>query len=228
MQKFKLNIGCGLTAPLGWVNIDNSLNARLAKWPGLRKILAVLHIISFDKANIRWPKDIHIYDVRRDLPFPNNSVEIIYCSHFLEHLSKQEAKLFLKECHRVLDTNGIIRIIVPDLFSYAEQYVKKAKQIKQEILTGELPAEKFLNDLIIFEKGSLNENILIRFYKKICNKDIHKWMYDEYSLIILLKKFGFSNIQRKEYYESLIEDIGKLDNPESFNDAVCVEAENIS
>lgn len=37
---FKLNLGCGLVAPDGWVNIDSSYNARLAKYPKARKLLS--------------------------------------------------------------------------------------------------------------------------------------------------------------------------------------------
>jgi hypothetical protein len=31
-----LNLGCGLSIAPGWINIDNSPNARLAKYPRLR------------------------------------------------------------------------------------------------------------------------------------------------------------------------------------------------
>ena len=227
MQRLKLNIGCGLTAPSGWVNIDSSLNARLAKWPWLRKMLAVLHIIPLAKANIPYPRNIYFYDMRKGLSFPDNSVEIIYCSHFLEHLSRHDAFSFMKECYRVLVTGGIIRIIVPDLAQYAQQYIQRLRQINQEASINELPAERFLEDLGIFEKESVNENMLIHLYQKIYNKNIHKWMYDEYSLILLLKEQGFSNIQRKQSYESLIKDIERLDNAVRFDNAICLEAQKL-
>lgn len=227
MQRLKLNIGCGLTAPSGWVNIDSSLNARLAKWPWLRKMLAVLHIIPLAKANIPYPRNIYFYDMRKGLSFPDNSVEIIYCSHFLEHLSRHDAFFFMKDCYRLLVTGGIIRIIVPDLAQYAQQYIQRLKQINQEASINELPAERFLEDLGIFEKESVNENMLIHLYKKIYNKNIHKWMYDEYSLILLLKEQGFSNIQRKQSYESLIKDIERLDNAVRFDNAICLEAQKL-
>ncbi len=227
MQRLKLNIGCGLTVPSGWANIDNSLNARLAKWPWFRKMLAALHIIPLAKANIPYPRNIYIHDVKKGLPFPDNSGEAIYCSHFLEHLSRHDAFSFMKECYRVLVTGGIIRIIVPDLAQYAQQYIQRLRQVNHEASINEPPAEIFLQDLGIFEKESVNENMLIHLYKKIYNKNIHKWMYDEYSLALLLKEQGFSNIQRKQSCESLIKDIERLDNGARFDNAICLEAQKL-
>ncbi|MCX5704104.1 MAG: methyltransferase domain-containing protein [Candidatus Omnitrophica bacterium] len=224
-QRLKLNIGCGLIAPSGWVNIDSSFNAKLAKWPGLRKMLAALHIMPLAKAEIPYPRNIYVHDIRRGLPFPDNSAEVIHCQFFLEHLSKQDAQSFMKECYRVLSPQGVIRVTVPDLVQYAELYIKGIGQINRGTLMNEqLPAERFLEDLGLFEKESAATNILIQLYKKIYNKNIHKWMYDEYSLTSLLKEHGFSNIQRKQPYESLIKDIEKVDYDKFYN-AICLEAQ---
>jgi len=225
MQKLKLNIGCGLNAPAGWVNIDSSLNARLAKWPRFKKMLTVLHIIPLHKTNIPYPKNIYIYDVRRGLPFPDNSTDAIYCSHLLEHLNRKDALYFIKECYRVLSTGGIMRIIVPDLAQYIEQYMKEVRQRNKNTLVKEPASDRFLEDLCLFEKESANENIFTRLYKKIYDKNIHKWMYDEYSLTALLLKYGFHNIQRKGCYESMIKDIETLDEPNRFNSSVCLETQ---
>jgi len=225
-QGLKLNIGCGLTAPSGWVNIDSSLNARLAKLPWFRRMLAILHIIPLDRAKIPYPKNIYVCDVSRSLPFAESSVEVIYCSHFLEHLKQQDALFFMEECHRVLSSSGIIRIIVPDLALLIEQYIKRVRQGNREALINELPSDIFLEDLCILDKESTNENIFLRLYKKIMgDKNTHKWIYDEYSLTALLLKYGFDNIRRKACYESSIKDIEKLDNLDRFNGAVCLEAE---
>ena len=227
MSKLKLNIGCGSNAPADWINIDNSLNARLAKWPWLRRMLTVLHIIPLSKASISYPKNIHIHDVRRKLPFSDNCVEAVYCSHLLEHLSRPDALFFTQECYRVLTSGGIIRIIVPDLIQYTRQYLKRTEQLDCKMPIEVLPSEKFLNDLGILDKETCNESMLMRFYRKICNKNTHKWMYDEYALTAFLTQHGFSSIQRRLCCESLIPGIEKLDTPERFNNAVCLEAKKI-
>jgi hypothetical protein len=102
--------------------------------------------------------------------------------------------------------------------------VKRIREQKQGVLISEQPAEKFLEDLCIFEKRSARESVISRLYKKLYNKNIHKCMYDECSLTVLLKEYGFSDIYRKSCYESLIEDVEKLDNPERFDNAICLEA----
>ncbi|MDA9932379.1 methyltransferase domain-containing protein [Gammaproteobacteria bacterium] len=48
------------------------------------------------------------------LPFDDNSVDIIYCSHVLEHLKVSDMKYIIKEFYRCLKENGLIRIAVPD------------------------------------------------------------------------------------------------------------------
>jgi len=54
-------------------------------------------------------------DAARRLPLPNAAADVLYSSHMLEHLDRDEASTFLKEARRILRCGGIIRIAVPDL-----------------------------------------------------------------------------------------------------------------
>ncbi|RLC80041.1 MAG: hypothetical protein DRJ03_22395 [Chloroflexi bacterium] len=92
----KLNIGCGPYTFPGWHNID--------KEPGPGIILR---------------------DVRRGLPYPDNSVDLIYASHFLEHLNIIEALRFLRECHRVMKRGAVMRLAVPDFGLLLEKWVRR-------------------------------------------------------------------------------------------------------
>ena len=49
------------------------------------------------------------------LEYADESVDEIHASHILEHFSYADAKIALKEWHRVLKPGGIMRIAVPDL-----------------------------------------------------------------------------------------------------------------
>ena len=69
-----LNIGCGSTFHLDWLNID---------------------LVSSSPA-------VRAYDIRRGLPFPDASFDACYHSHLLEHLTQAEAHRLLQECWRVL------------------------------------------------------------------------------------------------------------------------------
>jgi len=109
----RLNIGCGLNAPSGWINIDASFIARLSKWGGLYKVLCRLFRIH----PVPWPKNIKIWDVRRGIPFPDGSVKAVFTSHMLEHMTYEDAKFVVRECYRCLCEGGVIRVIIPDLYA---------------------------------------------------------------------------------------------------------------
>lgn len=89
-----LNLGCGKVYHPEWKNID---------------------FVSFDKNLIR-------HNILRGLPFGNNSVDVVYHSHLLEHLPKSQSISFLKECYRVLKKDGIMRVVVPDLQPIVIEY----------------------------------------------------------------------------------------------------------
>jgi len=63
-------------------------------------------------------------NIIKGLPFENNSVEIIYTSHTLEHIYVQYLPFVLNEFYRVLQKGGYIRIVVPDMRKIAEAYIK--------------------------------------------------------------------------------------------------------
>ena len=61
------------------------------------------------------------------LPFDGNSCEAIYASHTLEHINPGVLPKVLKECYRVLNTNGCIRIVVPDPLKSIKHYLEGNK-----------------------------------------------------------------------------------------------------
>ena len=68
-------------------------------------------------------EDVVIHDIRRPLPYPDNSFDAVYHSHVLEHLNPEEGKSLLQEVRRVLKANGICRIVVPDLERICREYL---------------------------------------------------------------------------------------------------------
>ena len=70
-------------------------------------------------------KNCDIYwDLRKGLPFPDQSISKIYSSHFFEHLSFKEGQKFLDDCLRVLFPGGTFSICVPNARIYIEAYLK--------------------------------------------------------------------------------------------------------
>ena len=48
-----------------------------------------------------------VWDVRDGLPFPDNSIDMIWSSHVMEHFTNQESMALFREIYRVLKIGGI-------------------------------------------------------------------------------------------------------------------------
>jgi predicted SAM-dependent methyltransferase len=104
-----LNLGCGSHFHQYWTNVDFK-----ATHPS---ILA--------------------YDLNQGVPFSDNTFDAVYHSHVLEHMTKENAPCFIKECHRVLKAGGILRVVVPDL----EQMVRLYLELMEKAVQGETEAQ---------------------------------------------------------------------------------------
>ncbi len=93
--KKMLNLGCGATFHEDWVNIDFTDQGG--------KVLA--------------------YDLRLGIPFVDNSFDVVYHSHILEHMPKAWGEFFLEECYRVLRPGGLLRVVLPDLENITRNYL---------------------------------------------------------------------------------------------------------
>lgn len=66
--------------------------------------------------------DIQYNLVSQKLPFADSSLEIVYSSHCLEHLTEADAREFFRESFRVLKPGGVLRITCPNLDKYFAAY----------------------------------------------------------------------------------------------------------
>ncbi|SLM46409.1 SAM-dependent methyltransferase, type 11 [Nitrospira japonica] len=95
-----VNIGCGSTWHPAWINLDVRPSHGQVK---------------------RW-------DALLGLPFADAEVDACYSSHFLEHLSRTQARALMVEAGRVLKPGGIIRLAVPDLEAMTKEYLSLLTQ----------------------------------------------------------------------------------------------------
>ena len=234
-----INLGCGLNYSIEkeWINIDF----------------------------IKSSKKVKKYNLIKGIPLVSSSSDFVYHSHVLEHFNKYDGENFIKECHRILKKDGIIRIVVPDLEKIVKEYIFLLNQgindcenimnqynydwIMLEMFdqtvrnsTGGAMSQYLKNpdirnlDYIINRIGEEAKSILIKknksklsfqkiifslkhripiflsfFRSKYSNighfrlqGEIHQWMYDRYSLSILLKEVGFKNIKITTAFESYL------------------------
>lgn len=157
---YKLQIGCGKKLKPGWVNID-----------------------------LKPPAELQV-DVRRGLPLPDASCELIYCEHFLEHLEyPKESVPFLKECRRVLAPGGQIHIGVPD-----SRYVVEAcmhDPIDPEFL------ERARRHDWGYPESCHTGFEYINYHFRLNGR--HKFAFDETTLHAQLARVGFRNIRRRSF-----------------------------
>jgi predicted SAM-dependent methyltransferase len=157
----KLNVGCGTDYKDGWINIDNNSDDNIVK------------------LDLNW-------DLRKPLPFPDNSVDFIFNEHFMEHLTVEEGQAALKDFKRVLKKGGVLRVAMPDLEMVVDDYlnvpIKKNKVLKAF-------------GLEFIETRAELINMSFRWWG-------HKWLYDWEELDRRLKQAGFSKIKQGERLKS--------------------------
>jgi SAM-dependent methyltransferase len=67
---------------------------------------------------------VRAWDLRKKTPFADETFDVVYHSHVLEHFPRRLGFALLQECHRVLKPGGAIRVAVPDLERIARLYVE--------------------------------------------------------------------------------------------------------
>jgi len=83
------------------------------------------HIEGYLNIDIREMDGVDIVDDVKTLnKISNNSVDVIYVSHVLEHFGRWEYKDVLRRWFEILKPNGILRIAVPDFESVVKLYLK--------------------------------------------------------------------------------------------------------
>lgn len=73
--------------------------------------------------DIRESADVAMDITKEKLPYEDNSVDLLFCSHTLEHIYRHDLTFVLDEFYRVLkDKTGILRISVPDIEKACRHY----------------------------------------------------------------------------------------------------------
>ncbi|MFX1256310.1 MAG: class I SAM-dependent methyltransferase [Promethearchaeota archaeon] len=95
-------------------------------------------------------KNVILYNAPEKLPFENASVDLIHCSHMIEHLYYQDLYQFLKEVNRVLEKGGIFIISTPLLSHNFYNNLTHIKPYEPEI---------FINYLCVKKRNQTGETI---------------------------------------------------------------------
>ncbi len=91
--KIQLNLGCGPHKKEGYIGVDIEDHGQEVVW-----------------------------DITKGIPFPNDSVDSIFSSHFIEHLDYRDMDNLFYELIRVCKNDAVIEIVCPHSESLEAYY----------------------------------------------------------------------------------------------------------
>ncbi len=152
------------------------------------------------------------HDLRLGIPAADNSLDLAYHSHMLEHLTYENGLRFISECYRVLKPGGTMRVLVPDIELWINAYTK--------------------NDTFFFEKyrayGGINKDICVTkgaVFMAMLHGHEHEFGYDFETLKWLVEKLGFTDVKRTLYADGEVENLIDLEghDPIRIMESLCIE-----
>jgi predicted SAM-dependent methyltransferase len=102
-------------------------------------------------------------------PFRDECFDEILMSHVVEHMTLDDGRALIKECHRILKPGGVVTVIVPD-----------GKIVALAYLAGQI------------DNWNLNDSLLYSY----CQESQHRWLYDRRTLTQLIADAGFVGLRR--------------------------------
>ena len=195
----RFHLGCGITFLQGWLNINY--------WPHLDegKLYA--------NPNQVMGTFVLNHDLRTGIPSDNNSLDAVYHSHFLEHLTYTEGLAFLRQCYDALKIGGIHRLVMPDLEAFSRAYVAGDNILLQ----------KYREHVLTDHPEIYETNASI--FMGMLHGHGHKCGYDWTTLKWALERIGFKRIRRTLFQESDLPDIIQIEpySPLRALESICVE-----
>jgi predicted SAM-dependent methyltransferase len=183
-----LDIGCGPNTHEEFVNVD---------------------YLWHPKVDVCW-------DITKGIPFGSKSMKGIFTEHCLEHFPLWQTSVILKECLRVLEPGGVLRIVVPDGGMYLERY--------HEHMVSECPLP------FPYQEHESYEGIFVPmlsvnriFYQDRESMFGHRCMYDFRLLELILNRLGFCSVVKLAYRQGQDSSL-LIDTPSRHCESLYVEA----
>lgn len=147
-----LNLGCGPVNNPNFINID-----------------------AFPQPHVHYVREVDRLPI-----FKDNSVDLIYASHCLEHFSRNLTQQILAEWYRILKKGGVLRLSVPDfdkLVYICKENNNDPDEIMCELMGGQY--NKYDCHFVVFNKVNLEKAL-----NKVGFLDIREWFHcnDELSI----------------------------------------------
>lgn len=203
MTILRLNLGCGLQAPDGWVNIDRSPSLVLDRMQVVKKALRTARVLQPEHM-VAWPRNIRMVNVLKPFPYQDGQVEAIYSSHMLEHLYYEQAISVLRECHRVIQPGGVLRLALPDAAEFARSLTASSPDDAEAGL-------KFSQSLNMqpLHAPSRRQRLVSRFASAP-----HRWQPTAALVMRMVRNGGFTDVRECSFLDGKLPDLGSVEHRE--------------
>ena len=168
-MSIKLNLGASpIWSKAGWHTLDHKLTDSTET------------AIAGDAANIK---------------LPNESCDIVFCSHVFEHIPHTRLPIVLSEINRILRPGGILRLLTPDLETVAKAYVDRNEDFfrlakeEDESLRMDLGFGGMMMNFIV--SPGQDTVLFDRNLRTFIAGYAHLYSYDYSMLEIMLKRLGY-------------------------------------
>lgn len=169
----KYHIGCGSILAKGFLNIDDVPL-------GNKYDFKEHYLYEVDEVPGAF---ILKYDLARGIPARHNSLQRIYHSHFLEHLTRDQGVKFLKDCFDTLENNGVMRFALPDFRLWCTSYVNDNYDFFNWYRSNFLPADEY------------HYHTPSQIFTGMLYNHGHQMAYDYESISMILAKIGFRDME---------------------------------
>jgi SAM-dependent methyltransferase len=211
-----VNLGCGPKASPhpDVLNVDWSVYLRFRS----NRLLSWLPPLVLRGERLRryrdLPPNILAHDLSRGLPLPDESVDVVYHSHVLEHIDRDHVAAFQAEVRRVLKPGGVQRIVVPDLEILARRYLASlgaaradtGRRSRHDDSVAELLEQCVRRDAAAARSlTGWRRSVYTRVFGDARRRgETHQWMYDSENLAALLADCGYRDVEVVAYDRSRI------------------------
>ena len=162
----KIEFGSGKKIKSGFISSD------------IRSLPNVKHVCNC------WEIDQHVSE---------NSIEEIYSRHMFEHLTFKQGRMALRSWYKILQKNGKVNLILPDLKYHIQEYINYYDNRE----TSHFPFPSFLHSVGSIFGWQTEKEQSDHFTASQDLWDVHKSGYDERSLRELVESCGYINFERQ-------------------------------
>jgi predicted SAM-dependent methyltransferase len=200
-----LQSGCGDAVRRHWLNSDFR---SLHDGEGNRTEPGRVYRVEEDRFFIQ-------HDIPAPFPIADESIDLAYSEHLIEHVPPAEGIAWLADMRRLLRPGGRVRVSTPDLRKYMEGYVDPSAEFFTE--HGKVIAGMVDDPGGVERRAFMVNQTFFRWG--------HRWMYDFEELRHAAEQAGFDPgaVEQRACRDSAVPELGMLDIPTRGHESLYVE-----